>query len=73
MTQTQKKVPQGRLDPALQHASRLPKPQLTFSRAVDNRNSAPWRHTLKHKYNAQVPLGYHWDLEDGEHSPSLVS
>ena len=44
-----------------------------LSRAIDNRNSVPWRHTLKHKYNAQVPLGYRWDLEDNEHSPSLVS
>lgn len=47
----------GRLDPALQHASHLPKPQLKFKRKVDN-TDMPWRPTLKHKYNAQVPLGY---------------
>ncbi|KAK7676364.1 hypothetical protein QCA50_020668 [Cerrena zonata] len=68
----QKKVPQGRLDPALQHASRLPKPQLNFTRRVDNRNLVPWRHTLKHKYNAQVPLGYHWQPEDSESTSTIV-
>lgn len=71
--QVQKKVPQGRLDPALQHAARLPKPQLDFTRRVDNRNSIPWRHTLKHKYNAQVPLGYHWQTEDSDMTSPTIS
>ncbi|KAI0088479.1 hypothetical protein BDY19DRAFT_1007236 [Irpex rosettiformis] len=47
----------GRLDPALQHASHLAKPQLKFKRKVNNDDSVPWGPTLKHKYNAQVPLG----------------
>ncbi|CAL1713393.1 unnamed protein product [Somion occarium] len=65
------RVPQGRLDPALQHASRLPKPQLSFTRRVDNKNSASWQSTLRHKYNAQVPLGYNWQSEHGD--PSLAN
>ncbi|KAI0671048.1 hypothetical protein C8Q78DRAFT_1190600 [Trametes maxima] len=48
----------GRLDPALQHASHLPKPQLAFKRKVDNTNGTAWQPTLRHKYNAKVPLGY---------------
>ena len=50
-------APRGRLDPALQHASHLPKPQLKFKKRVDNDTQTPWRHSLAHKYNAQVPLG----------------
>ncbi|KAJ3862649.1 hypothetical protein EV359DRAFT_74071 [Lentinula novae-zelandiae] len=46
----------GGLDPAIQHASQLPKPQLNFKRHVLN-NDVPWYPTLSHKYNAQVPLG----------------
>ncbi|KAH7915435.1 hypothetical protein BJ138DRAFT_86795 [Hygrophoropsis aurantiaca] len=58
-------MPKGRLDPALQHASHLPKPQLRFKQKVDNFTNAPWYPTLPHKYNAQVPLGYHFrDSED---------
>ncbi|KAJ3559317.1 hypothetical protein NM688_g420 [Phlebia brevispora] len=53
----------GRLDPALQHASSLPKPQLRFKQKVDN-SDFQWRPTLKHKYNAQIPLGY--DLRNDE-------
>ena len=52
----------GRLDPALQHASHLLKPQLKFKRKVDNNDVSPWRPTLRHKYNAKVPLGY--DMRD---------
>ena len=47
----------------MQHASNLPKPQLKFKRKVNNSDSR-WRPSLKHKYNAQVPLGY--DLYEGE-------
>ncbi|KZT11760.1 uncharacterized protein LAESUDRAFT_733747 [Laetiporus sulphureus 93-53] len=50
--------PKGRLDPALQHASHLPKPQLRFARKVDNSPHTIWQPTLQHKYHAQVPLGY---------------
>ncbi|KAI0643061.1 ribonuclease H-like domain-containing protein [Trametes meyenii] len=55
----------GRLDPALQHASYLPKPQLTFKRKVDNTNGTLWQPTLRHKYNAKVPLGYNLQKSDG--------
>ncbi|EIN12508.1 hypothetical protein PUNSTDRAFT_97267 [Punctularia strigosozonata HHB-11173 SS5] len=55
----------GRLDPALQHASHLRKPQLSFTRTVDNASQDPWKPTLKHKYNAQVPLGYRFQDEEG--------
>ena len=48
----------GRLDPMIQHASNLSKPQLKFRRKVDNGDSIPRRLTLRHKYNARVPLGY---------------
>jgi len=51
------KKPIGRLDPVLQHASHLPKPQLLFKRKPDY-SDTPWRPTLSHKYNAKVPLGY---------------
>lgn len=47
----------GRLDPAILHASYLPKPQLKFKTRVDNMDSSRWIPRLKHKYNAQVPLG----------------
>ncbi|GBE85266.1 Exosome complex exonuclease rrp6 [Sparassis crispa] len=59
-------VPQGKLDPALQHASHIPKPQLRFKRKVDNSRHTIWRPTLAHKYNAQVPLGYSFGEEEGE-------
>ncbi|CDO75141.1 hypothetical protein BN946_scf184639.g3 [Trametes cinnabarina] len=66
--QKQKKstVQPGRLDPAIQHASHLAKPQLTFKRKVDNSAETMWRPTLKHKYNAKVPLGYNLQEEDGD-------
>ncbi|ESK95601.1 exosome complex exonuclease rrp6 [Moniliophthora roreri MCA 2997] len=50
-------LPKGQLDTAIQHASHLPKPQLSFKTKVDN-SDAPWRPHLSHKYNARVPLGY---------------
>ncbi|KIK69880.1 hypothetical protein GYMLUDRAFT_150634 [Collybiopsis luxurians FD-317 M1] len=53
----------GALDPAIQHASHLPKPQLKFKRKVAN-DDVPWRPSLSHKFNAQVPLGFNYhDLD----------
>lgn len=42
---------------AIQHAAYLPKPQLLFPTKPDN-SDRPWHHSVKHKYHAQVPLGY---------------
>jgi exosome complex exonuclease RRP6 len=62
-------VSQGRLDPALQYASHLQKPQLKFKKKPDNDRNSVWQPSLKHKYNAQVPLGY--NFQDGsENIPS---
>ncbi|KII90883.1 hypothetical protein PLICRDRAFT_39491 [Plicaturopsis crispa FD-325 SS-3] len=47
----------GRLDPVIQHASHIPKPQAKFKTKADN-SASPWYPRLDHKYNAQVPLGY---------------
>ncbi|KIK48040.1 hypothetical protein CY34DRAFT_21042 [Suillus luteus UH-Slu-Lm8-n1] len=60
-------APRGRLDPALQHASHLPKPQLLFNTKVDNRNESPYipARTLEHKWCARVPLGYTFHDQDG--------
>ncbi|KAG2758055.1 hypothetical protein P692DRAFT_201757232 [Suillus brevipes Sb2] len=60
-------APRGRLDPALQHASHLPKPQLLFNTKVDNRNESPYipSRTIKHKWCARVPLGYTFHDQDG--------
>ncbi|THU91472.1 hypothetical protein K435DRAFT_780706 [Dendrothele bispora CBS 962.96] len=49
----------------IQHASHLPKPQLLFKWKIDNSDSL-WHPTLTHKYNAQVPLGYHFRDGDEE-------
>ena len=57
----------GRLEPVIQHASTLPKPQLLFKRKHDNSDS-PWRPTLSHKYNAKVPLGYIYQDPGMEHT-----
>lgn len=57
----------GRLDPVIQHASQLPKPQLLFKRKHDNSDS-PWRPTLSHKYNAKVPSGYIYHDPDMEYT-----
>ncbi|KAI0049395.1 hypothetical protein FA95DRAFT_1556869 [Auriscalpium vulgare] len=51
-------VSNGRLDPSLQHAHYLPKPQLKFKKKVNNENGLVWYPSLRHKYNAQVPLGH---------------
>ncbi|KAF9068629.1 ribonuclease H-like domain-containing protein [Rhodocollybia butyracea] len=55
----------GGLDPALQHASHLPKPQLKFAKKIEN-NNVPWVPTLSHKYNASVPLGYNYHDSDSQ-------
>ncbi|TFK69512.1 hypothetical protein BDN72DRAFT_767808 [Pluteus cervinus] len=47
----------SQLQPVIQHASHISKPQLAFFRPVDN-SDAPWRPSLKHKYHAKVPLGH---------------
>ncbi|KAI0060351.1 hypothetical protein BV25DRAFT_1917713 [Artomyces pyxidatus] len=57
-------APSGRLDPALQHAHYLAKPQLKFKRKVINTNGEKWYPSLRHKYNAQVPLGYNFLSKD---------
>ncbi|EPQ54765.1 hypothetical protein GLOTRDRAFT_77494 [Gloeophyllum trabeum ATCC 11539] len=65
-------APRGRLDPTLQHASHLPKPQLKFRPPPSNVNGDVWRPRLKHKYNAQVPLGYVFrDESEPDAAPSL--
>ena len=66
-------APPGRLDPALQHASTLAKPQLSFKRKPDNGHTSIWRPTLKHKYNAQVPLGYNLRDDDSDEELSEPS
>ncbi|KAF5362917.1 hypothetical protein D9758_007096 [Tetrapyrgos nigripes] len=53
----------GQLDPVIQHASHLPKPQASFKKKIDNSDS-PWYPTLTHKYHAQIPLGYHFHDEE---------
>ncbi|KAF8259405.1 ribonuclease H-like domain-containing protein [Lactarius quietus] len=40
------------------HVPHLPKPQLKFKRKADNTNGVVWSPTLRHKFNARVPLGY---------------
>ncbi|KAG2365124.1 ribonuclease H-like domain-containing protein [Suillus spraguei] len=59
-------APRGRLDPALQYASHLPKPQLLFNTKVDNWNESPYipARTLEHKWCARVPLGYIFHDQD---------
>jgi exosome complex exonuclease RRP6 len=64
-------VSRGRLDPALQNAPHLPKPQLLFKKKVDNEDDSPWYPTLPHKYNAQVPLGHKYRDSDEITSTSL--
>ncbi|KAH9939788.1 ribonuclease H-like domain-containing protein [Epithele typhae] len=64
-------VPAGRLDPALQHASHLPKPQLLFKRKAENRADSMWTPSLRHKYNAKVPLGHNYSNEGEEAVHSL--
>ena len=56
-----KAASKGRQEPVLQHVPHLPKPQLKFKRKVDNTNGVVWSSTLRHKFNARVPLGYSFD------------
>ncbi len=58
-----KVAPKGRQEPVIQHAPHLPKPQHKFKRRVDNTNDVVWSPTLRHKFNARVPLGYIFDPE----------
>ena len=51
----------GRQEPVIQHIPHLPKPQLKFKRKVDNTNGVVWSPTLRHKFNARVPLGFSFD------------
>lgn len=48
----------SRQAPVIQHVSHLPKPQLKFKRKADYTNGIPWYPALRHKFNAQVPMGY---------------
>ncbi|KAJ6579470.1 ribonuclease H-like domain-containing protein [Mycena vulgaris] len=58
-------TPRGQLDPAVQHASHLAKPQLAFKHPVNNTDE-PWYPALSHKFNAQVPLGHIYRDSDAE-------
>ncbi|KAN0114265.1 Ribonuclease H-like domain containing protein [Russula decolorans] len=59
--------------PVIRHVSRLPKPQLKFKRKSDHTNGAPWFPTLRHKFNAQVPLGYNFQSAgDGDDSEGVL-
>ncbi|KAG6868017.1 hypothetical protein C0993_008359 [Termitomyces sp. T159_Od127] len=66
---TKRSTSRGHLHPVIQHASQIPKPQLSFKRKVEN-NDLPWFPSLSHKYNAQVPLGY--GFRDTDADPALV-
>ncbi|KAI9510150.1 ribonuclease H-like domain-containing protein [Russula earlei] len=64
----------GRQLPVIQHLPHLPKPQLKFKRKVDNTNGVPWFLALRHKFNAQVPLGYNFrSVSDGKDSDGVLS
>ncbi|KAF8272378.1 ribonuclease H-like domain-containing protein [Lactarius quietus] len=56
--------PKGRQEPVIQHVPHLPKPQLKFKRKVNNTNGVVWSPTLRHKFNASVPLGYSFSTGD---------
>lgn len=67
--QTKTHVSRGRLDPTLQHASHITKPQFKFKHKPNNHRDYRWHPSLKHKYNAQVPLGHASpDNQDGDTS-----
>ncbi|KAJ7265982.1 hypothetical protein B0H12DRAFT_179215 [Mycena haematopus] len=67
LRKTAKKIPaqRGQLDPAVQHAAHLVKPQLAFKNPVNNTDQ-PWHPALSHKFNAQVPLGHIYRDSDAE-------
>ncbi|KAF8440803.1 ribonuclease H-like domain-containing protein [Boletus edulis BED1] len=56
----QKQLFRGRLDPALTHASHIPKPQLLFKYKLSNIDDSPYipATVIPHKWCAKVPLGY---------------
>ncbi|KAG6879832.1 hypothetical protein C0992_011115 [Termitomyces sp. T32_za158] len=62
----------GHLHPVVQHASHIPKPQLSFKRKVEN-NDLPWFPSLSHKHNAQVPLGYDFHDPDADSALSIAT
>ncbi|KAG5642308.1 hypothetical protein DXG03_003028 [Asterophora parasitica] len=68
---TKKVAPRGHIDPVIQHASHLQKPQLSFKRRAEN-NDSPWYPSLPHKYNAQVPLGYEYRDADADTSSTTL-
>ncbi|KAF9651576.1 hypothetical protein BDM02DRAFT_3110300 [Thelephora ganbajun] len=70
-TGTKTNASRGRLDPALQHASHITKPQLKFNHKPNNHRNYRWCPSLKHKYNARVPLGY-FSPEDQDESISRM-
>ncbi|KAF8133915.1 ribonuclease H-like domain-containing protein [Boletus edulis] len=55
-----KQLFRGRLDPALTHASHIPKPQLLFKYKLSNIDDSPYipATVIPHKWCAKVPLGY---------------
>ncbi|KAJ7699641.1 ribonuclease H-like domain-containing protein [Mycena rosella] len=67
LRKTAKKNPtqRGQLEPGVQHASHLAKPQLAFKHSVINTDE-PWYPALSHKFNAQVPLGHIYRDSDAE-------
>ncbi|TFK38973.1 ribonuclease H-like domain-containing protein, partial [Crucibulum laeve] len=65
-------LPKGHLDPVIQHAAHLQKPQLSFKRKPDN-SDAPWYPTLTHKYNAKVPLGHVYTDETDMDNDSVIA
>ncbi|KAJ7089360.1 ribonuclease H-like domain-containing protein [Mycena belliarum] len=67
LRKTVKKIttPGGQLDPGIQHASNLAKPQLAFKHPINN-SDEPWYPALSHKYNAQVPLGHIYRDSDAD-------
>jgi exosome complex exonuclease RRP6 len=68
-----KATPSKRQAPVLQHVSHLPKPQLKFKRKADHTNGVPWYPALRHKFNAQVPLGYNVQTtSDGDSSEGVL-
>ena len=63
----------SRQAPVIQHVPHLPKPQLKFKRKPDNTSSVPWFPPLRHKFNAQVPLGYNFQsVSDGKDSDRVL-
>ena len=50
----------------MKHAAHLQKPQLSFKRKPNNSSGLRWYPSIRHKYNAQVPLGYVFRDEDME-------